>query len=510
MNRVMFMVFKNPYGFLIKHFKLIHLILTGLYIYLAIKVSSILGYYNRFILGTASKMDAMKYVTNFYMIAVVLSIIICLVIYALMRYKKKPRILYLLLIAIYLAVAWLIQRSYAGLDTIFISVLDTKTLLLYRDLLRILLCIQYLSIAFVLVRGLGFDIKKFNFVQDLEELEIDLSDEEEVELSLGSFHYLRRKIHRYFREFKYYYFENKMFLNIIAIVLIVFGIAFYVFHVEVVHKEYTENEVFSTDDFRFQVVGSYITNQSYDGSVITKTNSSFVVVKVSIASNNDKKVLNTSNLILKVNQHSYACKKNYSSSFTDLGIIYRGEKISGSQTYLFIYNVSIDDLDSKMSLVYAGDKTVYLSPILLDEAGKSVSYKLGDEVDLANSIFEMGTLMISAYDLQEKFSYPYEYEISGQLFTTNLIITSVQNAIMHLTMNSSYPYQLTNYSFLKQYATLKYKVSDKEYTSVVFDNKTPGNYKDGLYLAVDKQIMNASSVWLDIHIRNQHYLYNLK
>ena len=64
------MVFKKPYGFLIKYFKIIHLLLTGLYIYLAFKVSQILTYYNGFILGTASKLDAIKYVTNFYIIAI--------------------------------------------------------------------------------------------------------------------------------------------------------------------------------------------------------------------------------------------------------------------------------------------------------------------------------------------------------------------------------------------------------------------------------------------------------
>ena len=172
------MVFKNPYGYLIKHFKLIHLFLTGLYVYLAIKVSSILQYYNHFIEGTASKLDAMSYVNNFYLIAIILSIIICAIVYALMRYKKKPRLLYLLLIILYIAVFIMIRVSYQGLHVIYISVLETKTLRLYRDLLRILILFQYLSIAFVLVRGLGFDIKKFNFVQDLEDLHLDEKDEE--------------------------------------------------------------------------------------------------------------------------------------------------------------------------------------------------------------------------------------------------------------------------------------------------------------------------------------------
>lgn len=60
------MVFRKPYAFLIKHFKIVHLILTLIYIYLALKVNGILKYYNNFISGTESKLNAINYVNNFY------------------------------------------------------------------------------------------------------------------------------------------------------------------------------------------------------------------------------------------------------------------------------------------------------------------------------------------------------------------------------------------------------------------------------------------------------------
>ena len=213
------MVFKKPYGFLIKHFKLIHLILTGLFIYLLIKVNSVLTYYNSFILGTVGKLEAIRYVTNYYLIAVILSIVICAVMYILLKYKKKPRVLYVILIVFVLLVVFMMQLAYSGLNTIYIGVLDAKTLRLYRDLLRITVLMQYISVGLVLVRGLGFDIKKFNFVKDLEELDIDVTDEEEVELTLGSTNSLQRKINRKIREFKYYYLENKVFIHIISLII---------------------------------------------------------------------------------------------------------------------------------------------------------------------------------------------------------------------------------------------------------------------------------------------------
>ena len=68
------MILRKPYGFLIKHFRLIHLILTTLYIYLAIKVNSLLKFYNNFISGSESKLNAIKYITNYYLIAIIASI----------------------------------------------------------------------------------------------------------------------------------------------------------------------------------------------------------------------------------------------------------------------------------------------------------------------------------------------------------------------------------------------------------------------------------------------------
>ena len=504
------MILKKPYGFLIKHFKIIHLLLTGLYIYLAIKVNQLLTYYNNFILGTASKLDAIKYITNYYIIAIILSIVICLIIYALMRYKKKPRLLYFILIALYLLIGVVIQTSYRGLDTIYISVLDTKTLRLYRDLLRIVIWFQYFSIVVVLIRGLGFDIKKFNFVQDLEELNIEVSDEEEVELTLGNADSFLRKIRRNFREFKYYYFENRTFIHIILIVLVVFGGALFFVNREIIHKEYKQNEIVSTDDFTFQVLDTYLTNRGYDNQVISNGDTSFVIVRMKISSNHEKQVFNTSNLILEVNRHSYSSSSRFSARFVDLGTTYNGQQIGSATTYLFIYNIDNEDIDGNMKLVYAGDKTVYLSLIELDKISDTVSLKIGDTIDLSQSSLGSGHFTIQSYEVNEKFSYSYQYEIMGQVNTGEFSITSTQGAILHFVIDSSLPYDFTNYSLLSQYAKLMYKIGDEEYSSYAFTDKTPGNYKEGLYLAVDKNLLNATSIWLDIKIRNHEYLYTIR
>lgn len=504
------MIFKKPYGFLIKYFKLIHLILTGLYIYLAYKVNSILKFYNLFIEKSIGKLDAINYITNYYIIAIVLSIIICIIIYALMRYKKKPRLLYLILIAEYLAVAFMIGIAYNGLDTIYIAVLETKTLLLYRDLLRIVIIFQYISIFFVLIRGLGFDIKKFNFVQDLQDLDMDVSDAEEVELTLGGTESAQRKVRRSFREFKYYYLENKNFINVIIMIIVVAVGSMFFVKKEVVDKVYEENEVFSSEDFSFKILNTYVTNKDYENVQVGSTDTAFVIVRMQVAAKGSEKLLNTSKLILEVDNNDYTSNKKYAKNFVDLGSAYREQLISKKQIFLFIYKVNVEDANKKMKIVYAEDKEVNLKPVMLDEISETKKLKLGDKIDLSVTSLGSGYLEIKSYEIKDKFLFPYEYELSGKVYTSNLAITSANNVIMHLVIDSSYPFNFSNFNILKQYASLKYKIDGKEYSSIIFSDKSPGNYKNGLYIALDKDVLVAHEIWLDIKIRNKQFIYTLK
>lgn len=506
------MIFRKPYGFLIKHFKLIHLILTGLFIYLTIKVNGMLAYYNNFELGIVGKLDAINYITDDYLAAVGASIVICIIAYILLRYKKKPRMLYLVLIGFVLVVAVVINISYGGLQTIYTSILDKRTIRLYRDLLKILVVFQYISILPVLVRGLGFDIKKFNFVKDMQELNFDMSDEEEVELTLGDTNSTQRKFNRRIRELRYYFIENKVFISIIIVIALIIGASTLYVSEEVINKVYNEGEVFSSNEFQFRVDKTYITTKGYDGKVIVGEDFSYVIVKMIVASNSGKKELNTANLILEVNYNSYSSGGYYGSKINDLGIIYKKQFFSGAKTYLFVFKVNNEDISSKddMRLVYAGDKEVNLKPVMLDEVGEVSTYKIGEVLDFSKTILGSGSFKIDSYELAASFPYSYNYEIGGESFTGQYDISSIKGGILNLKISSSYINNLDDYGFLDTYAVLKYKVGDIEYEIKNLENKTPGNYKDGLYLAVDKSVMEADSIWFDIVIRNVHYIYTIK
>ena len=503
------MVFKKPYGFLIKHFKLIHLILTGLFIYLTMTVSNILNYYNNFIDKSASRLDAINYMNEGHLIAAFLAIIICIVVYILLRYKKKPRALYIGLIAFILLVVGMISIVQGGLEVIYNSTLDVRTLRAYRDLLKILIVFEYLSVGIVLVRGLGFDIKKFNFASDMHELNLDISDEEEVELSLEGTEVVQRKVNRNLRELKYYYIENKFFINIIISIIAVLGISFFFVNTEIINKVYEEKEQFSYDAFSFRVLDSYITRNTYENEVIAKKDKSYVIVRTIVASNSNK-ALNPGNLLLKVNNNSYSINSYNGKAFSDLGNAYKKQSINGTYTYLFIFYVNNDDLDKDMSLEYTEDRKVKLKPINLDEVKDPINLKLNDTLDLSNTTFGNGNIVITNFEINDKFTYPFEYEMGGEIFKSEYTITSSGGTLLKIDLNASYPLNMKGYDFFKKYATLKYKLENVEYTTKAFDDKTPAAEKNNLYVAVDKKIKDAQSIWFEVQIRNYKYVYTIK
>ena len=90
-----------------------------------------------------------------------------------------------------------------------------------RDISLIVLIPQVILNFIHLGRACGFNIKQFNFKKDLEELEIDTSDYEEVEITLSKNNY---KIARFFRKAlrltKYFILEHKFVVTIFASVIV--------------------------------------------------------------------------------------------------------------------------------------------------------------------------------------------------------------------------------------------------------------------------------------------------
>ena len=505
------MILRKPYGFLIKHFKLIHLLITAIYIYLLVKVNSILRYYNDYLEGTANRLNAIKITTNYYLIAIILSIILCIIIYALMRYKKKPKLLYFVLIILYVLIALVINISYDGLNQIYIfNSLELKTARLYRDILRIASLFQYISIAFTLVRGLGFDIKKFNFKEDIADLGLNLDDEEEVELTLGSNEGIFRRIRRKIREYTYYYKENKLILvAIIATIVIVLSIILFL-DKKVVNKIYNENETVQTDSFNLDVTNTYITSKSSTNKILTEEDETYVIVKMYITPYTRGSRLNTGYIVLEIGKEKYKLTEKNNNNFKDIGTIYTNQSLTSGAVYIFTFKVPTKNINKNMRLIYLEKTKINLSPINLDTEEKTKEIKLKENLNLNETILSNGNINISSIEIKDTFTHDFKYQVEGKDFTSKLNIKSLSNTLINIKLTYSLPNKMTIYELLENYGKIKYIIDNKEYTSNLMNNKTPGIYTEGLFLEVDKDIEKASKIWIELKIRNRKYTYIIK
>src|SRR5699024_6072778 len=97
------------------------------------------------------------------------------------------------------------------------------------DVINIAFIAQIIASLMTFVRATGFDIKKFNFVKDLQELDIAVEDNEEFEVDVEvDTDRLKRDLKRRWRHMKYVYVENKLLINIIAAVAVV-GLGVFIF-----------------------------------------------------------------------------------------------------------------------------------------------------------------------------------------------------------------------------------------------------------------------------------------
>jgi len=211
------MILKKPFAFIIKHFRIIHLLLLIPMIYLIIETKDIVNFFNEyisngFIFNSSYMISALasEYINIFMYIAVIIILIVNIFLAVVLQNKDKPTKYYSISIVYYLFLFIIITASFSIFKMIEKDTLDDIFARLIRDLSYIVHYSQYIFVIFTITRGIGFNIKKFNFKSDLQNLEISSEDSEEVEFLVGMDTYkTKRTIRRFIRELKYYYKENR-------------------------------------------------------------------------------------------------------------------------------------------------------------------------------------------------------------------------------------------------------------------------------------------------------------
>lgn len=532
------MIIKKPYAFLIKHFKLIHLLLSILMLYLVLKTNRIFTFFNDYVKNgyyTYLNNISTSYINLYMFISVILILLLTSFIYLLMRWKKKSRKLYFFILTFYFALFIGFLFYYNVFNTILNTTLDVRVIRAYRDISIIMHFTQYIFLIICIIRATGFNIKKFDFKRDLIDLDIAEEDQEEIEVTFTDNTYkVKRAFRKNIREFIYYLKENKFFFIIISATVLFVITLFIFFQRNVTNKTYTENEYFNVDGIIFRVENSYVTNIDLKGNSISNE-SIFLILNLSIQNTlSQRSKLNTSDLRIKINDKNYYPTFSRNEYFTDLGegyyknTLYAGEKYN----YLLIYEIPnnenykkaifrvVNNISIKNGEIDAKYKDVELKSEEYFTNEESSSYSVGEIVSLESSTLKESNFVINSFEIKDDFTESFTYctntcSVFKKIIKPN-ILTGTSNAILKINMiyepdESLFinKYIHTPSDFLDYFGSIKYTVNDVEKNSsfsvVKIDFET-----NNVYLEVSNEVKNAESLDLIVIIRNQKYVVNLK
>lgn len=532
------MIIKKPYAFMIKHFRLIHLVLSLLLAFLVYKTSALFKFFNDYANNgyyTYSNNLVSSYINLFMFISVILVILIAGFVFLLMRWKKKSRTIYLSTIIFYLVFFFALFFYFNLFNTILNKTLDIKLVRAYRDIITLLYFPQYIFLVVSVVRAIGFNIKKFDFKKDLEDLDISEEDAEEIEITFGQNSYkYKRSIRKLFRELRYYIVENKYFfmlicsgISLVIILTIFIGIN--------KTKTYRETKAFNIDGVIFKVNESYITNIDYRGNVIDK-DKKYLIINTSMENTNIGKVnVDTKNLQLVISDKYYYPTYSKNDYFIDLGEGYnRNTLYSGDiKDYLLVYEIPNDiqvvnplfRLINNVSIVkgelQANTMNVKLKPIDYIKIEDNKVFSIGDIIGLEESTLSDSEFLVSSYQISDEFIENYSYCISECYNGKKIIQASTlgkgKRTIIKFETNETINedlyinrYLTSSANFIKLFGSLNYKIDNKVINSY-FSIKDLGNIKtNNVYVEVPEEIKNASDIYLTISIRNRKYIINLK
>lgn len=530
------MILKKPYAFFIKYFKLIHFIMLIFLCLIFFRFSVIRDFFSNYLSEipvTISKGTAESILPVSTYIWFAITILGSSIILVVMNKKEKPAVFYAVNILLNIVVLVFLIYSRTMIFRLETELLDQRILRGIRDISNILAIIQIIILLMTLVRTIGFDIKKFNFVKDLQELDIDVKDNEEFEVALEfDPNDVKRRWKKYIREFKYFLKENLRMVILVCLVFVVSVFLFIYLNFWKFSKTYKMKSYFNAPGISLMVNDSYITKKGYNLNNISEDNE-LLIVSLNLKDSTD--ILNTSKTILKIGEKDYyPVSSKYNSKLIDIGTVYGNQTLTKEESkYLLVYEIPEDIKNKKIVFTYLGNSSrtlfgekyeelyVNLTPIDLDIETKVVSSSLENNL-IFDSVLISGNLFINNYEINNTFINPYNFCITKtECVDFNEYLqpsfTGYQDKTI-LRMNYTLSY--------KEASVIRYKIQELinkfGKISYVIDNKTyetkditATNFKynkksSNVYLEIPKVVETAKKIELVLRIRSTEYRYVLR
>lgn len=521
------MILKKPYAFFIKMFKPIHLVLAILVLYLISLSNDILKFLNDYMYSSGSVVSKEiidTLINNFLYIIPIVMIVLFLILLSVMYKKNKPVMFYFVGIFSFIIVLVINMYAINFLKLLVENIVSIKAIKLIHDLVLINVLIESGCLVFLIIRGIGIDLKKFDFNSDISQFEMSESDKEEFEVKVNiDFNERKRKRKESFRNLKYLYIENKLIINIfviIALVLLSIEIVYFVIKYNQVNKE---NVYYSEDLFVFKVNSTTILNTDFQGNKITENY--LLIVDVNIKPKYSNQNLYLNDFSLRIENFLFKPIEKYHDKLIDLGNLYQEEILDMEYTdYLFVFEIPEKYISSEMFFRYTseGDITsVLLSPKVLNETEniletKEISQTLKFKEPLNNIQFK-----INSYELKNNFLINYKYCIKendcilSKEYLKPSINENYDKTILKLNVEYTESSELdvrNFYSLLSNFGIISYKIDDKWINTYKFEEiiSKKVSTKNNVYIGINSNILNAKSIKLVFNIRGQKYEYILK
>ncbi len=527
------MVLRKPYAILIKHFKLIHLILTFLMAYTTLKMRALYKFFVSYISSgwlSINLEEVSEYVNATCYISSILIVIILFIVFWLMRFKKKPNLYYKIAMPVYIfSFAVFIFMSHV-LNGAIAELISPLNLRIYRDVTQILFLVQAVLLIVPILRGIGFDVKKFNFKKDIADLQIEDLDSEEIEVNINiDKHKIKRRLNKFGRTSSYIFLRNKLIIYRVLLIAFIVMFGYFLVNVFITNKIYKEGQVVKLDNYSFKVNYSYLTKYNSNNSIIS-SDYKYIVVNFTPINRIEGNTFNLDKIDLVINGNYYYPEVTYYNYFKDLGVGYDNQALSikNDLDYIMAFRIPASVKVNRAILRYiTGTKQkddniikIYKNVKLkLKDDTKnvlSINSKVGNNININSNIFK-----IDKYELANKFTYTYKNCVDDVCEDVNRDINVANYG--YLIMKLTGEFKLENKGIKQYYNSyndyyqpmiyIQYKIGDdiKKISNV--DAVTPTKILDNnkeIYIEVPQEINDASEINFHLKSRNSDYIIKLK
>lgn len=533
------MVIRNPYGFVVKHYKLINLLLLVPILYLVFKLGDISGFFRDYVnAGYTTKETGYTetYITALTYIATFIVLIANILIYAIIATKKKTSIYHLVGSIYYIIVLIALLFLSASMQSIADYTMDATFANFVRDTATICSLPGYVILIWGFIDAIGFNIKTFR-IDNHVELKVSDDEDDDIEIKVGSDNNaLKRSGVHLVRELKYYILENKFVFTCIAIVLtLIIGYTMYS-NYQLYHKTYSVNQDFTLDNFSISVKDSYITNVDYRGTLIN-SGKYYLAIKIGISNQGYETAIDRSNFRIYVGDEVIYPSYDKSSRFVDIGKMYLGEvlKEDESDDYVFVYELTKDQVKSSYEmrilngLTQKNDelltkyKKINIRPSNILKTKDIGETEIKKQVNLSSTTLGETTFKLNKLSIVQSYEYRYEScAANGSCKEVKqLIVPSGGNVLVIVEDDLNYDTESSYYKngsrdFYSDFVTLEYKyvissvTSESKTGKTKLTNVTPKIMKDQSIYEAPATLLYATDIDMKIQIRNQYLVIDAK